>query len=423
MKRIFLLISLLTSILIPKVFAQPENIELTINQAEELFFKNNHVLLTENYQVDMARADVITSRLFDNPEFSHENLLYNHETKKFLQTSYAFGQYNTSVSQLIKLAGKRNKTIKLAEDGVKLAEQEYFNLVRTLRYELRTTFYKIYFAERSKHVYDEQIASSEQLLKAYQIQFSQGNIALKDVVRIKSLIINLKSELVSLQNQLEDDYRDLKILCGIGANVQITLATEKPVLESVSAAAFSYNALLDSARANRADLGLAKTNLQYSLNNLALQKSMAVPDVQLSLSYDLKGNYPEKYTGIGISMPIPLFNRNQGEIKKARLQIDAATVNIQRQETLLENEVQNSYKTALRNNKLVEEIDPGFSTEFDQLIAGLNKNFRERNISLIEFLDLFESYKQNVIQLNNLQLEQMNSREEINYVTGSTIFK
>ena len=77
----------------------------------------------------------------------------------------------------------------------------------------------------------------------------------------------------------------------------------------------------------------------------------------------------------------------------------------------------------MRNEKLLMEIDPSFNGDFNKIINGLIKNFRERNISLIEFLDLYESYKENILQINSLKFERMSSREELNYVTGTNIFK
>ncbi|RQO76472.1 TolC family protein [Pedobacter sp. KBW01] len=423
MRRIYFLFLSFWVLATQASFAQTDTLKLNLKQAEQFFLTRNYDLIAAGYDVERARADVITAKLFDNPELQYENLFYNHETKKFLQTSYQYGQYAASLSQLVKLAGKRNKNIKLAQTGTKLAELEYFDLLRSLKFELGSTFYKSYFSASSVAVYQEQIRSTEQLLKAYELQLKMGNVANKDVIRIKSLLIGLKAELAGLLNELEDNYKDLKLLCGINTVTPLALVLNTEAIEHLTAEQLPYSQLLDSARLNRNDLKLAKTNLEYNEVNLKLQKAMAVPDVEISLSYDLKGNYPEKYTGLGLKIPIPLFNRNQGEIKKAKIGIDAANANIQKQELQLENDVFNAYRTAIRNEKLLKDIDPAFSSDFNKLISGLIKNFKERNISLIEFLDLYDAYKANTLQLNKLQLEQMNSRAELNYVTGTNIFK
>jgi len=422
MTRIGTLLFLLLSFLYQTSFGQNDSVKLSLPQAEALFLKQNFELLAANYQIDQAKAEIVTAKLFDNPELEYENLFYNHETGKFFQTSYAYGQFAGSISQLIKLAGKRNKNIKLAQSGAKMAEMEYFDLLRTLKFELRSTFYKAYFADQSLQVYKTQLKSTQSLINAYETQLKMGNVALKDVIRIKSLLIGLKAEQTNLLNELEDDYRDLRLLCGLQPEVNLSLILPKSDV-SIPLDKIPYTTLLDSAKTNRSDLKLAKVALEYNELNLQLQKSMAIPDVEISISYDLKGNYPEKYTGLGLKIPIPLFNRNQGEIKKARIGVDAASSSISKQELLLNNEVFNSYRTALRNEKLYTEIDPDFNSGFAQLISGLTKNFRDRNISLMEFLDLYESYKETVLQINNVQLERLNSREELNYVTGSNLFK
>jgi outer membrane protein, heavy metal efflux system len=403
-------------------FAQTDTLSLNLTQTKSLFLKNNFDLLASNYEIEKAKAEIITAKLFENPTLEYENLFYNQETRKFLQTSYANGQYAGSISQLFKLAGKRNKNIKLTQTGAKLAEYEYFDLLRTLKFELVNTFYKTYFAAQSVKVYQEQISSTDQLLNAYNLQLKMGNVAAKDVIMIKSLLINLKAKQTGLLNELEDNYKDLKLLCGLSAATPVDLILDQTDLKSASLDKITYHSLLDSARANRADLKLAQTNLLYNERNLKLQKAMAIPDIEVGLSYDLKGNYPEKYTGLGIKIPIPLFSRNQGEIKKAQIGLAAADINIKKQETLLENEVFNTYKIALRNEKLYSEIDPAFTTDFNTLISALIKNFKARNISLIEFLDLYDAYKENTLQLNKLQFERMSTRAELNYVTGSNIF-
>jgi cobalt-zinc-cadmium efflux system outer membrane protein len=184
-----------------------------------------------------------------------------------------------------------------------------------------------------------------------------------------------------------------------------------------------YSTLLDTAKAYRADLQLAKTGITYAENNLRLQKANAVPDVELSLTYDRRGAYPDKYTGIGVKLPIPLFNRNQGEIKKAKVAIDEGRSNLNQQEAILENEVYNSYASAIRTEKLYRGFDNNFNADFEKLIVEVIKNFKNRNISLLEFMDFYDSYKANTLQMNTLKYERMNAKEEINFVTGSTIFK
>lgn len=404
--------------------AQTETkIQLSLSDAEKRFVQNNYQLTAQQYQTDQAYADVITARLFDNPEISYENLLYNPETKKFLGTSRAYGQYQASLSQMIKLARKRNKNIQLATTGVKLAEYQYFDLMRTLRFNLRSAFYKTFYDQQSAKVYEEQLNSLKLLLTANEQQLKLGNVALKDIIRIKSLLYTIQGEYNSIMNDIEDSKTEIKLMTNLSANADFDLIVSTDEEQKYLLNKQVYSNLLDSARNNRADLQLAKTEVSYAAQNLRLQKANAIPDIELSLSYDLKGSYPDNYTGIGIKLPIPLFNRNQGEIKKARIAIQAGEIQLQQQEAILENEVYNSYTSALRTENLYQGLDKNFNTDFDKMITEVIRNFKNRNISLIEFMDFYDSYKTSTIQMNSLKYERMQAKEEINYVTGSNIFK
>ncbi len=406
-----------------RLAAAQDTLKLTLADAEKRFLANNYQLILAKYEIEQAKAEVITAKLFDNPEISHENLFYNHETKRFLETSFATGQFNTQISQLFKLAGKRNKQIKLAQTAVKMEEYEYYDLMRTLRYQLRNNFFKLYGLQQSAKTYSRQIKALEQLLQVSNKQLALGNIAQKDIIRIKSLLYNLQIERQQMNTEIADLGTELKLLTQISPNMVIETVAEINTQKQATSSLLPYTTLLDSAMNNRVDLKNSQMAITYAQQNLRLQKANAIPDVQLSLAYDLKGNYPEKYTGIGISMPIPLFNRNQGEIKKAKIAIEAQQATHQQLENTLANEVFKAYQNANRVEELYTSMDNNFGTDYQKLIDEVTVNFSKRNISLLEFLDFYEAYKDHVLQYNQLLFERNNAKEEINFVTGTSIYK
>lgn len=400
-----------------------DTLKISLPEAEKLFIQNNYQLIAQNYQTDQARAEIITAKLFDNPELNVETQLYNSKTKRFFETSKTNGEYQASISQLIKLAGKRNKNIQLAKSGVKLAEYQYFDLMRTLRFNLRSNFYKTYYAQQSAKLYQQQIGSLKKLLSASEQQLKMGNIAMKDIIRIKSLVYSLQTEYNNLENSIEDMETDLKLMTNLKPDANLELTVDPAEEQAYQLDKAVYTNLLDSARTNRADLKMTQTGIDYAQKALSVQKANAVPDVQFSLTYDLQGSYPNNYTGLGMHIPLPLFNRNQGEIKKAKIAIDAGKNQLNQQESALQNEVFNSYKSALRTESLYKGFDKNFSSDFDKLIGEVIKNFKSRNLSLLEFMDFYDSYKESTLQMNDLKYQRMNAKEEINYVTGTTIFK
>jgi outer membrane protein, heavy metal efflux system len=393
-----------------------DTLKITIKQAEDFFLKNNLKLIAQHYNIDIADAQVITARLFPNPDFSISNgIAGNGEPNPTAEQS-------ASVSQLITTAGKRNKTIRLAKIGIEQAKYQFFDLVRTLKFTLRTDFYTMYFQRQSARVYNEEINSLSKTLTIYKDQYAKGNIAQKELLRIQAQLYSLQVEHNSLLAGIDTTESQLKLMLKVGSSTPIEPQITEDAVGKQSLSGVLYQSLLDSAYANRYDLKYNKITVDYNTLNLELQKAMAVPDVSVSLNFDKLGSYGSNFLSAGVSLPLPLFNRNQGNIKQARIVIDQSKVQLQNQQDQVESDVATSYKSASRLEKLYNSFDPQFRTDFNHIIEEVFKNYEKRNIGLLEFLDFYDSYKTNTIQLNALQLNRVTSLEQLNYVTGTPFF-
>jgi cobalt-zinc-cadmium efflux system outer membrane protein len=407
------------------VFGQTPNsdtLSVTLKETESQFLKNNLDLIIQHYSIDQAQAQIITARLFNNPDFSFANVLYNPKTKRFFDTSHDGGEYSAQLSQLIQTAGKRNKSIQLAQISAQQAQYQLFDLLRTLKFTLRNDFYKIYFQEQSARVYQEEINSLAKTLKVFQEQYSKGNIAQKEVLRIQSQLYSLQSELNDLMDSIDDTQSELKLMIRAKPSAYIVPQVDINLEGKSVVSEVPYQHLIDSAYANRYDLKVARSVVDYNNINLKLQKATAVPDVTFSLAYDKQGSYIRDYSSAGIAFSLPFFNRNQGGIKQARIAVDASKVQLQSQQDQLESELANDYKGALRLENLYNSFDPKFKQDFNHLIQEVIKNYQKHNISLLEFLDFYDSYKTNTLQLNNLQLNRISSLEQLNFATGTPFF-
>jgi cobalt-zinc-cadmium efflux system outer membrane protein len=392
-----------------------DTLKLTVQQAEDQFIKNNLSLIIQRYNIDNASAQIITARLFQNPDFSFANGIHTTGV-----VPNAFSEQSFSVSQLFFTAGKRNKNIQLAKIGVEQAKYQFFDLLRTLKFTLRNDFYTIYFQQQSAKVYNEEINSLSKTLSVFKEQYAKGNIAQKEVLRIQSQLYSLQTEYNGLLTGIDTTQSELKLLIKASANTyiepQINLDNKQQVAQ------VPYQQLLDSAYVNRYDLRYTKAAVDYSTLNLKLQKATAVPDVSLAFNYDKLGSYGNNFMSAGLAFSLPFFNRNQGGIKQARIAIDQSKVQLESQQKQVESDVATNYKGALRLEKLYNSFDPQFKDDFNHLIQEVFKNYEKRNISMLEFLDFYDSYKTNTIQLNNLQLNRIISLEQLNYATGTPFF-
>src|SRR5690606_6246421 len=125
------------------LFAQ-DTLKINVHQADSLLVARNLSLIVSHYDVDKAEAAIIQARLFDNPELSTEWNLHNPDKGQWFDVG-SKGQKIFALEQVFRIAGQRNANIQLAQEQKRMTEYQYQELVRSLKYELHTSFYRFHF--------------------------------------------------------------------------------------------------------------------------------------------------------------------------------------------------------------------------------------------------------------------------------------
>ncbi len=400
--------------------AQPktgDTVLLTLPEAEKIFLEKNLSLLAQHYNIDINKALVQQARYWDNPVLNTDQNIYD---GKFFRHDSQYGQIFIQVTQLIKTAGKRNKLIRLSNDQVLTAEQQFNDLMRNLKYLLRNDFAALYQLLQTNRIYDTELGSLDQLVKGMDAQLQAGNISQKENLRLKALQYSLQSDKADLQRQIADLQSDLHVLLQDSTGRFIN-ASMPETADTAGIEQLSLQQLLDSARANRPDIRLAQTNLSLQQHNLSYQKALAVPDFNVGVEYDQRSSYINNYYGLAISLPIPLLNRNKGNIRAAEFSIRQAETGIQQAQSQAEQEVIGAYNKLLTVYRLKQHTSPDLQSRYDQLLHNMLQSYQQRQVGLLEFLDFFGSYKD--ARLKQLQQETnlRSAMEEINLATGKDI--
>jgi len=419
MKVLYIL--LFSICLLPPAHAQAagrDTLKLTIKQAENRFLQANLNLVIQHYGIGIAQAQVVTAKLFPNPDFSFSNGLYAND----VTAGPAYKEQSFSISQLFTTAGKRNNNIRLQQIGVEQAKYQFFDLLRTLKFTLRSDFYTVYYQRQSAKVYDMEIGSLDTTLKAYRQEYAKGYIAQKELLRIQAQLYSLQTEYITLLAGIDTTAARLNMMLAIPANTVIEPLVNDSITVNENLTDAPYQRLLDSAEVNRYDLRYSKAAVDYSRMNLQLQKATAVPDISLSLNYDKLGGYGTNFLGGGIEFNLPFFDRNQGNIKQAKIAVEQSDLQLQLHQSQVESDVATNYTTALRQEQLYKSFDPKFKPDFTRLIQEVYKNYLKRNISLLEFLDYYDTYKTNTLLMNNQLLSYITALEQLNYVTGTSFY-
>jgi len=424
-KSLLLSSLLLTSVTLNTCFGQnarTDTLSIDIHQAEKIFLDNNLLVLAQKSNVSATQALIIQAKLWPNPNVSYTIGAYNTQSHKFFGIGDTISEQAAQVSQLILLAGKIKKQVRIAETNYQLSEYGLFDLLRTLKFGLRSSFYNIYYLEQTAKVYDQEISSLKRIVAAFQQQQGKGYISEVEVVQVQAQLYTLQSEYQGLIDNINDQQSQVRLLLQVKPTVYLLPVVDTAAVSKTQPNTYTLQSLLDSAYQHRTDLMIAKGNLLLSQQTYDYQKSLAVPDLTVGLVYDKHGSYIPNFNGVNVGINIPIFNRNQGNIKNTRILIDYNSALVQSTQKTLEDQVFRGQQKAIDADKLYKAIDPGFVSHINKLAKAVADNYMKRNISLLEFLSFYDSYKQNTVQVNTTQYNRVNALENMNFLTGTTLF-
>ena len=393
---------------------------VTLQDCESQFLKKNLFLLASQYNIDASKALTIQARIWDNPTITAELNAYNPERDKFFDIGKD-GQKVFGIEQLIYLGGKKRNEVKLAQTNVKLAELQFNDILRTLKFQLRKSFFTVYYNAKNLENTDKQLAHIENLINSYSIQAQKGNIPLKDVVRLQSLYLNFKNERLEVINDNIEEQANLKLLLNETENV-VPIVNPEDSNKYLKIIDFDLKSFEEQALANRPDYLAKQKEIEANELNVKWQKSLAVPDVTIGANYDQRSGAFNREANVSVGIPLPLWNKNKGNIKYAQTILEQSKIEKQNFDLQLQNEITSAWTKWDESRQNYSVIKPTVNSDFEAVYNGMLTNFQKRNVSLLEFTDFMESYNQAIIQLNELKKKVVIAGEELNSTINKDLF-
>lgn len=393
---------------------------VTLEDCESQFLKNNLFLLASQYNIDASKALTIQARIWDNPTITAELNAYNPERNQYFDIRKE-GQKAFGIEQLIYLGGKKRNEVKLAQTNEQLAELQFNDLLRTLKLQLRKSFYTVYYNTKSLETTDKQLAHIEDLINSYSIQAQKGNIPLKDVVRLQSLYLNFKNERMEVVNNNIEEQANLKLLLNSTETIA-PIVSDTEFNKYLKTFNFDLKSFEDQAVANRPDYLAKQKEIDANEINVKWQKSLSVPDITVGATYDQRSGAFNKEANLTLGIPLPLWNKNKGNIKYAQTILDQSKVEKQNFDLQLQTEITSAWNKWDESRKNYAVIKPTVNADFDAVYNGMLTNFQKRNVSLLEFTDFMESYNQATVQVNELKKKLALSGEELNSTINKDLF-
>lgn len=395
-----------------------DTLRLSIPEAEKIFLQKNFELLAAKFNIDANKALIQQARLWDNPILNTDQNIYD---GKFFRHNDNYGQVFIQVQQLIRTAGKRSKLAQLATDNTNLSSAQFEEILRNLRYTLHADLLETEHLLKIDRLYANEIAEVSKLVKGMDAVYKLGDISLKDNMRLKALLFSLQNEQVNIQSQLFPVQTELNLLLQSGDSSFIKPVFAYNLPDIINASLPPLDSLVNNAMSLRPDEKIAKTALTLQQHNLIYQKALAKPDLSVGPEFDQRNSYAPNYVGLSISLPLNIFNRNQGNIKSAEFTIKSQEQLTSQAGSRVRSEVTSSFQKVKYLQSINNKDQLAFATDYETLFQNMVKSYVNRQISLLDFTDFLDAYKDTRIKLVEQHINLVKACNDLNYAVNETV--
>jgi cobalt-zinc-cadmium efflux system outer membrane protein len=355
------------------------------------FERSSPALAEARATEEAARADVDQARLRPNPTLNlgASNLPLETNPPPIGNGPGLAHNVVTSLEleQPLELGGKRSRRVAVASGALAGAGLSRADAVRKARAELRLAFWGAVRARERRVLAEAVRARSAETVRITRARFANQDISALDLDKIELEAAQQENDLADAVANERAAVSALLVLVGPGAPAEVEVSGEL----ASSAPPLDPDRLAERARSARPDLAAARRAVETAQASVSLAQAQAVPDVTVGLGYVRSravqsGDNPQTL-GVTVSLPLPLFSRNQGEIAKARVEVSRAQDASRAVEDRIGREVVTAHAHYAAAAEKVARYDGGALSRAERALSVAEKTYRSGDRSLLEFLE------------------------------------
>ncbi|MFJ4434426.1 TolC family protein [Pseudomonas sp. NPDC089395] len=363
---------------------------LSLPEALSAAFANNPELAAAGREIGIAEGERRQAGLIPNPELSWEV----EDTRRDTSTT------TVTLSQALELGGKRGARIAVASSGQTIAQLDLQRQRNGLRADVVQAFHTALRAQTAVELAQQSQALTARGLKVVQGRVTAGQSSPVEATRAQVQLAQAQAEVRRAETQRTVAFQALARLTGspLAAFREVQAADLSP------GAAPSTDALLAQLE-QTAEWRLAAAQIERGDASLGSAKAQRIPDLTVSLGSQYSREDRERVNVVGLSMPLPLFDRNQGNVLAAARRADQARDLRNAVELRLRSETRSAvsqWRTALQD---VEDYDRTILPSAQQAVDTATRGFEMGKFAFLDVLDA----QRTLIEARALYLEALAS--------------
>jgi cobalt-zinc-cadmium efflux system outer membrane protein len=395
--------------------------QVTVNQAVQEAIDKNLGLLAERYNLTIAEAKIVTARLRPNPVFSLEAGHLNYLVPNGNPTGAGPNEYAVRTDFLLERGNKRQYRIEAAEQARAVAQMQLLNSIRQLALDVQNAFVEVLLAEQTVALAQQNQASFKRIVQISTDRVRAGDLAQIELARTELAELQFDNAVIQAKAKLRIAKQRLQLLMGRLAPTEAFEVSGELRHEPLPS---SLEDLQRQAINSRPDYLALQRDQARSLAEVRSQIAQGRVDYTIGAEYRRQqapafGNL----LGFFFSVPLPVFNRNQGEIERARQEQRQIEARIRALEAEICNQLSTAWQQYDAARALVARIESDMLAKARCVLETMEYSYRAGAASLVEFLDAQRAFNDTMQGYNESRAEYARSLYLIDSVTGKEITK
>ncbi len=379
---------------------------LGIQQIVAEALARNLSLLARRYDITIAEARLLQARLRPNPLVNVENNFLNLLGAGSVSGGGATGPAETTsvLYWEVETGGKRRLRSEAARQAAAAAEAGFLEARRLLILEVQNAFLDLVLAKENARTLREILETFENLVKINQTRYEAGEIARVELLRSEVAALQFRNELRRAELRVRQEAVRLQWLMGRPAPApDLDVAAEFRRDEPVE----GLEELIEAALAARPDLAALRREVERLDAEVRLQKAQALPNLQFGFSHHKQyvGPFPGQTVGFRFEIPLPLWNRNQGEIERARQEREQAAARLRALEQQIRAEAVSAWEQHLTARRLLGSIEQEMIARAMRVRETIEFAYRRGEASFIDLLDAQRTLLETMQGYNEARVE------------------
>jgi cobalt-zinc-cadmium efflux system outer membrane protein len=398
---------------------------LTLDQAIERLLAANLDLRARFHELPKAQADILTAGLRANPLlfFDAQQVPYGNFSNR---TQGGPTQYDLNINHPIDLSHKRQARQDVACRAKRVLEAQFQDAVRIEIDNLYTAWVDVLAARETIRYARASVAGLAEVLRKTRAQLQQQIVTEADVDRVKNQLTAAEIGLADAEDALRDANRTLGGLLAIPARAAENLAVRGTIHDTAPPPP-PLDVILPSALTTRPDLVAYRLGIARAEADVRLARAQRFSDVYLLYQpYTAYNGAPfDRGTvsswALGATVPLPVYNRNQGNIERAKINVDQVKTELASHEGLVEREVYKAVHEYAITRAAVSRVERELLPSARRVRDTTLRQFELGEIDAIAYLTAERDYNDVVRQYRETVIRHRRSMLRLNTVVGQRI--